>query len=303
MTAPLMQPDRDYPHGLWSLWDIMINYSLFGLCKVLEGLQSIQTEFETRVDWISAELKGGTPYDEIMKSGIPHAVTETDKSELYSYLKLAAGEAERLSLREVYNRVGRFKMRLDNGNISINEVAVEIRVLRETFETDLQKVYFHHYDPNRVVLLNTIKGQWLRIFFKFNSMEQPITCAIDCYALGLYNGCVFYLMNVMEAAVHKFGKKLGVNLIQKSPGKRIRELNWENILNELTPRLKTLPQNTVKQKRLFEKYSTMQAFLYSIKDAWRNPTLHPRDDGYNASETLNIINQVKSFLSELSESL
>ena len=40
-------------------------------------------------------------------------------------------------------------------------------------------------------------------------------------------------------------------------------------------------------------------FLYLVKDAWRNPTMHPRKTGYNDLETLNLPNQLRSFMNEL----
>ena len=107
-------------------------------------------------------------------------------------------------------------------------------------------------------------------------------------------------MRVMEVAVQAFGKKLGVNLVKITPGKRVSELTWGQILDEINPKLKALPQNTIKRKRLHEKYSSVQSYLYGVKDAWRNPTMHPRLEGYNELQAKDIMNHVRSFLTEFS---
>jgi hypothetical protein len=105
----------------------------------------------------------------------------------------------------------------------------------------------------------------------------------------------------MEAAVQAFGKKLGVNLVKKNPGKRISELSWEQILNEINPKLKAMPQKTSSQKLRYEKFSAIQSYLYGVKDAWRNPTMHPRDKGYTEPQARDILDHVRSFMTELAE--
>jgi hypothetical protein len=106
-------------------------------------------------------------------------------------------------------------------------------------------------------------------------------------------------MRVMEAAVQVFGKKLGATLVKSAaPGKRVSELTWDQILNELNPKLRGLPQNTLHRKRRHEKLAAAQSYLYGVKDAWRNPTMHPRLEGYNELQTKNIMNHVRSFLTE-----
>lgn len=123
--------------------------------------------------------------------------------------------------------------------------------------------------------------------------------ASKCLAVGRYTACVFHLMHVMEVAVRVFGKKLRVDIVKSAPaGKRVRELSWDQILNALNPKLRALPQNTEKQKRRHEKFSAAQSYLYGVKDAWRNPTMHPRLEGYNELQAKDIMNHVRSFLTE-----
>jgi hypothetical protein len=60
-----------------------------------------------------------------------------------------------------------------------------------------------------------------------------------------------------------------------------------------------MPQRTAEGKAKYEKFVAIQSYLYGVKDAWRNLTMHPRKMGYSDLEALNIINQVRSFMNEL----
>jgi hypothetical protein len=94
-------------------------------------------------------------------------------------------------------------------------------------------------------------------------------------------------------------KRLGVNIVKRNSGRNISELTWQNILDEINPRIKALPRKTLVQKRKFEKFSAAQSYLYAVKDAWRNPIMHPRASGYNDTQTNDILNQVRAFMHEL----
>jgi hypothetical protein len=110
--------------------------------------------------------------------------------------------------------------------------------------------------------------------------------------------CVFHLMRVMEVGVQRFGKKLGVSLTKLSAN-RLTELTWHQILDALNPKLKALPQATKAGKAKYEKLAAIQSYLYGVKDAWRNPTMHPRKTGYGDLETVNLVGHVRAFMNEL----
>ena len=63
---------------LGRLWEIMLNYNLFGLCVCYKELLSLQQDYELRSGTVLAELKSGVSYDEISKSSIPHEVTKEE---------------------------------------------------------------------------------------------------------------------------------------------------------------------------------------------------------------------------------
>ena len=178
------------------------------------------------------------------------------------------------------------------------EMAARLKDFRSKLERDLNERFFLYLNEEEAGQFQSDQPFGPLIASVFLSKDEDLREASKCLALGRYTACVFHLMRVMEAAVQAFGKKLGVNLVKTAPGKQVTELTWHQILDALNPKLKAMSQNTVKQKRLHEKYASVQSYLYGVKDAWRNPTMHPRLEGYNELQAKDIMSHVRSFLTE-----
>ena len=232
---------------------------------------------------------------------MPFTVAATDREQAGHILSLAERIGAQLELRSVQDRVDLFRLRLRIGVVSLHDFLAEVRVLRETFDKGLKFQYFDRYSDEKAHILLERDRDWGAAFAKFPELKEGIVAALDCYAVGHYLASVFYLMRVMETAVQIFGKTLGVNLVKKHPGRKVSELNWEQILNDLNPKLKAIPQTTERLKRRYEKFAAMQSHLYNVKDAWRNPTMHPRPEGYSDRQCEDVILNVRSFLSQFAE--
>lgn len=135
------------------------------------------------------------------------------------------------------------------------------------------------YNPDIPIFGKEVAGN-------FDDMNEDITEAGNCFALGRYTACVFHLMRVMEIAVQKFGDKLGVTAVH--------DKNWHNIVDEINKKIKNLPQKDTVTKA----YTAIAAHLYNVKVAWRNPTMHPKET-YTEEEATAILNAVKIFLKDL----
>jgi hypothetical protein len=168
----------------------------------------------------------------------------------------------------------------------------------EAFEDDTKFLYLYAYPKAKASRLIQFQSEWAATIKAFPTLKDDIEKAVDLYALGHNMACVFYLMRIAEIGVQRFGRKLRVSLVTQT-ATRITDRTWHQILDALNPVLKALPQDTPARKAKFEKYSAIQSYLYGVKDAWRNPTMHPRKAGYSDLETLNIINHMRSFMNEL----
>jgi hypothetical protein len=228
----------------------------------------------------------------------PAAVlSDADKTRLRDNLGPVKRLVEKMLLNNTENRLVRVYSDI-NLNISYFALAQELRVLFEAMEDDIKTEYFYHYPHKKGSLFLRVQGDWTKALSKFPAIAPEIKNAVDCYALGHPTATVFHLMRTMEAGVQIFGRKLGVSLTQKTTTK-IHDLTWHNILDALNPKLSAMKQDTQARKVKYERYRAVQGYLYAVKDAWRNPTMHPRKAGYSDEEALGLINLVCSFMNDL----
>lgn len=208
--------------------------------------------------------------------------------------------ATELGLECALDRAKRVKEKLLDGEGTMPSAAQAVVLLDELdnrFRDDLGRVIFGYIPKEKKEYFNDFSfGE--DFDKKFKGLKVEVNSAGLCYAHGLNTACVFHLMRVMELGVHHFGKRLGVNLVVSHPGRRVVELSWQNILDAINPKLKQRPQNTAQQKRRFEEISAIKSHLEAVKDAWRNPTMHPRET-YDSIQALNIIYHVRSFMNDL----
>ena len=162
---------------------------------------------------------------------------------------------------------------------------------KRTFQIELDTKLFFYIPDHRAS------------FYKDNQLDEdtkkkfPITVNDDmeksgnCFATENYTACVFHLMRVMESGVQKLGDKFSLSLTS--------EKEWDTILRNIRTEINTqYPKShseNIKWKILLSKLET-------VKDAWRNPTMHPKAT-YDESEARDIIVSVKIFMNELAKVL
>ena len=110
--------------------------------------------------------------------------------------------------------------------------------------------------------------------------------------------CVFHLMRVMEHGLRVLGKSLNEPSLDPS-----RNPSWEVILRKCDEQLKLPIKDRCtewKTDDLF--FSTATANLRSVKNAWRNPTLHI-ERSYDEETALEVFNATKAFMRHLATKL
>jgi hypothetical protein len=120
-----------------------------------------------------------------------------------------------------------------------------------------------------------------------SSVKDDMEKAGDCFATENFTACVFHLMRVMETGVQKLGDSLGVPLTN--------EKEWQKIINNIRHEINIkYPKNH--QNRIT--WDNLLVKLETVKDAWRNPTMHPKAT-YEESAAWDIIISVRIFINEL----
>jgi hypothetical protein len=146
-----------------------------------------------------------------------------------------------------------------------------------------------YYEPNQTFSKNVLD--------KFPNTLGDIAEAGNCLALGRTTACVFHLMRLMESGVRKFGDKLGVSLVN-AMGK---DKNWQNLLDEANKKIRQLSALTPPDP-LSVPYARISANLYSVKLAWRNEVMHPKET-YTDEEAEAVFAATRAFMAELASVL
>jgi hypothetical protein len=117
----------------------------------------------------------------------------------------------------------------------------------------------------------------------FPAMEHDLIEAGNTFALDRFTACVFHLMRVMEVGLKVVAKALGVAYIS----------DWGQCLRDIEKQCQQLPDQFFRDASLY---------LRSVKNAWRNPTMHV-EKRYSESEAERIFQSVQSFMVHLATKL
>ena len=128
---------------------------------------------------------------------------------------------------------------------------------------------------------------------KFSSLSFDILEASKCIALERYTATVFHLMRVMEGGLNFIAIPLGID-IAKNP-------NWHSIIEKIEKNLNAKHGTKDNEWQRHEpEYKNILATINSVKDAWRNPTMHV-ENKYTPQEAKDIFNNVGAFVRNLAD--
>src|SRR5579864_1955632 len=146
MTAPVA-PDQFglRPGRLWSLWDMALNFQLFGLCTLIRQLVNEENEMAGRVgvhDLVgdAPPLTGGMLTNALggqssaFNAKMPFLITDQDRDRMTNWLNYTdMAIAKPLVLSAAIHRVALFLKKLKHPMKGADFVA-EVRALREAIE-------------------------------------------------------------------------------------------------------------------------------------------------------------------------
>ena len=118
----------------------------------------------------------------------------------------------------------------------------------------------------------------------FPEAIEEVEEAAKCLALERTTAVVFHLMRAIELAVASCSTKFGF----------IADKEWGKMLSDLGRGIESLPKGTLKTD-----WSAAHSLLFHVKEAWRNPTMHPKKT-YTETESASVFEAVKAFMQALS---
>jgi hypothetical protein len=123
---------------------------------------------------------------------------------------------------------------------------------------------------------------------KFATAQYDMDEAAKCLAVGRGTAAVFHLMRVMETGLRAVHECLGISVALVGNNR-----NWGSILNRVRDAIAN--KGKWPEKDLFQE---IYALLDSVKDAWRNPTLHVGEKK-TTEEAEHIFAMVSGFMKKL----
>jgi len=100
--------------------------------------------------------------------------------------------------------------------------------------------------------------------------------ANKCFAFGRTTACVYHSIRSLEFILPLIAKKLSGLGSSYDPKKALND-NWGTIIDKIDKELKVLQQSTPRSKQRntkIRKLSEINAHMRSVKNAWRDPTMH-----------------------------
>lgn len=133
---------------------------------------------------------------------------------------------------------------------------------------------------------------------RFSSAIVDIEESGRCIALNRSTAAVFHLMRVMELGLRVVGASLNDPSIDP-----VRNPTWSVMLRRFDSELrKSLPDRSSEWRADEAFFAGVASRLYSVKDAWRNPTMHVQLT-YTEEQAMEIYNNVSGFMRHIATKL
>ena len=173
--------------------------------------------------------------------------------------------------------------------VSCKELIQAVEELKNRLFDELCERQFYYVPPERAKYYIESMMFGKDVNDRFPSAIDDIEDAGKCLALGQGTGCVLHLMRVLEVGLKSLGNALS---IPYAP-------SWESYLKQIADRIAAKHKNkTVKWRRDEKFYRDLSGDLLTVKQAWRNPTMHV-DRRYSVDEAEQILLAAKGFMTRL----
>jgi hypothetical protein len=108
----------------------------------------------------------------------------------------------------------------------------------------------------------------------------------------------------MEYAAQQLAKRVRIT---PPKNKRIADLNWQNLHDQVTKKIQSRARKTAKQKELNRLLSEASNHLWNVKEAYRNRSAHakgPKNENFEDQEsklTYILLQQTEIFLTHFAK--
>jgi hypothetical protein len=226
---------------------------------------------------------------------LKNPIKDETREELIGMFTRYEQECLRLNLSMSAKAINKLIRKLSESTLTYGEAGKSFQELKERLVDEMESMVFFSIEKNRQPLLVDKNPFGTEIADAFPSAIIDIEEAGKCLAFERATACVFHLMRVMEVGLRVFGDTL------KLPASTNR--TWDSILKKCDEECqKPFAQKSSEWKSDEPFFAGATAMLHSVKDAWRNPTMHV-EKVYTEEQAEEIWNAVRGFMRHLATKL
>jgi hypothetical protein len=278
---------RPAPGELVSLWDMLRIYAK-DFTALLTTLDRVAIQIDKTPQWL--QFAGVNLQDPIGMSECWKGLWDS-LNPLFDDVEGACG---RLELTFALKKAQGIRSKYVNNVFAHKELQMALKELRERIDDELNdRILMYVASDKAKFFLEKPPPFGGNVQDKFSGITGDIVDAGWCLGIGRASAAVYHLMRVMEFGVRRLAKRL------KLP-KRLEHKPWGDILGAARTAINALPYITTKERNRRDRYSETVAHLNSVKDAWRNPTMHSKRR-YTQEEAEAIYVNVKTFMNYLAD--
>lgn len=229
------------------------------------------------------------------KDVVSKALDQAALDRLQKYiLVMCRNMSDELGLDSVPPLLDRIEYRLKTPDSYLcKDAHGEMSDLRSRIEDHLRNRLFFFIAPGKVAYYENKQLFGKEVADRFPNAIDDIEGAGKCLAFGQGTATVLHLMRVMEVGLKALAKPLG---IPYAP-------SWESYLTQIQSKIaarhNTKSRKWKKQEPFFRDVS---GDLISIKQAWRNPTMHVVRK-YSTDEAEEIFRAVRTLMQHIANNL
>lgn len=235
----------------------------------------------------------GAMYADKLDDGIKDsAISAEDLGDLQAQLVLASVLTKELDMDAAFILTERM-IKSARFGYTAEELHGELRDLISRIEDQLKSRNFLYVPPKLVDYYRSPMLFGQDVNDKFPAAIADIEDAGKCLAVGSGTSAVMHLMRVMEVGLKALAKALK---IKYAP-------SWEQYLTQIATKIGAKHKTKgIKWKKDEKFYRDVSGDLLTVKQAWRNPTMHI-DRRYSVDEAEEIFKAVRALMLRLSAKL
>jgi hypothetical protein len=173
------------------------------------------------------------------------------------------------------------------------KLQAEIKSLYQRMQDLFVGQTFYRVSSNKAGHYENPFAEWTIVSTSIPSATDAIEEAEKCFALGRNTACVFHCIEIMDKGLVAFAKHLSTGV---NPALDTWETMIKGIEEAINRKRAKVDRSTWKSLEAF--YDEALSDLRSVKNAWRNPTMHFRRT-YTEEQAQKVLDRVRDFMTHL----